>query len=84
LRFGSDACAAASGVGNEGALELRIEFEQGPGLERVIHSLTQLAHMVSTGAVGGSAQVVHTAGQPGARGVAAVGRRRSMQAEVSQ
>ena len=63
MRFGSVTCAAASGVGRGRRPELRVEKQQGTGLATVIHSPTQLAHMLSTGGQGTSAQVLHR--QPG-------------------
>ena len=62
MRFRSESCAAASGPGRADRLELRVENEQGTGLAKVIHSLTQITHTFSMVRWGSSTQVIHNAG----------------------
>lgn len=62
MRFRSDSCTAASGPGQAGRLELRVENEQEIGLGKVIHSITQITHTFSGDAEGTFPQLVHSPG----------------------
>ena len=60
MRFRSDSCTVASGPGQAGRLELRVENEQEIGLGKVIHSLTQITHTFSGDGEGSFPQLVHS------------------------
>ena len=62
MRFRSDSCTAASGPGQAGRLELRVENEQEIGLGKVIHSHTQITHTFSGDGEGIFPQLVHSPG----------------------